>query len=158
MRNGACLLVAQRQRVGMIGIDRSSRFVAETGCRRTTRRWFTIIVVTCARNKPQSPPPRRTCVPPPLPSRNGCILTGSACARAIDIFTLPRQERAPAIWPTDPQAAAGRRERGHEARALKTEPVRSVRHESAATWVHSTIADDCADCYFLYTRLLLNHP
>lgn len=97
--------------------------MAETGCRWTTRRWFTIIDVTCARNKSQSPLPRRTCVPPLPSSRNGCILTGSARARAIDIFTLPRQERAPAIWPTDPQAAAGRRERGHEARALKTGPV-----------------------------------
>lgn len=97
--------------------------VAETGCRWTMRRWFTIIVVTCARNKPQSPPPRCTCVPPP-PSRNGCILTGSARARAIDIFTLPRQERAPAIWPTDPQAAAGRRERGHEAPRTENRTVR----------------------------------
>lgn len=47
------------------------------------------------------------------------VLTGSARARAIDIFTLPRQERAPAIWPTDPQTASGRRERGYETRALK---------------------------------------
>lgn len=152
MRNEARLFVAREQRAGMIGIDRISRFVAETGCRRTTRRWFTIIVVTCARNKSQSPSPRRTCVPPwSSSSRNDCILTGSACARAIDIFTLPRQERAPAIWPTDPQTAAGRRERGHEARALKTGLVRG-RLDGIECDV---IADDCADCYF-YLCLLIN--
>jgi len=55
-------------------------------------------------------------------------------ASAIDIFTLPRRERAPAIRPTDPQA--GSRSRNEDARRARDEPPAVWDSESSA---HSII-------------------
>lgn len=114
---------------------------------RTMRRWFTIVSLQRASR---------------AISHNRLLLGAPACrrramlhlywvstprSRAIDIFTLPRHEHAPAIRPTDLQAASGRRERGYEARVLKTGPA-------VSSWIRyddSSILDDCLkvhDCRF----------